>query len=132
LPSVPRLDRALDLADRGMLDDALRVLEDAVREEPASTRARIARARILLGMGRPEAAAVDLRAALFASSDDPMARYLYAAALFDLGRRRQGLAQLRGALRAVEAMNDDAVIGDGHATVGTLRRASRELLRQYE
>jgi hypothetical protein len=106
-PSRPTLARALDLADRGMLDDALRLVEDAVREEPASTPARIARARILLGMGRPEAAAVDLRAALFAVSDDPMARYLYAAALFDLGRHRQGLAQLRGALRAVEARARD-------------------------
>lgn len=87
------------LAD-GAEDDAVLLLDQAVRANPSSRSVRLTRARYFLERENAEAAAGELSAALSLAPGDPRLTFLYARALFDLGRLADASAVLEELLKA--------------------------------
>lgn len=97
------LEQAQALEQRGDDAEAVRVLEAAVRDQPAWSIGRIELGRLELKRGEPEQALQQLDIARSLALENPRAHYLFALAAFDLGRAREG----RGALEVALALRPD-------------------------
>ena len=126
----PHVD-ALALADRGHLDRALRAADQVVSND-AGAAALILRGQIHLAADRPEAAADDLRRAVFVAPRSWLARYWYIVALQTSHDPSRVGAQVRELKRQLEGRADEDLLDDGVTAVGELRRALRTIGTFYE
>jgi len=91
----PRVDYAAFLFRQGRMEEALPLLEQAVKEQPASARANTELGRVLLHMGKRELAAARLEKAVALDPRSTAARLLLGRTYLELDRKQQGEEQLR-------------------------------------
>jgi predicted Zn-dependent protease len=122
---------AQQLADCGLLDDALSVLDTRLDRGPTSVELLALRGRIQLAGGHAEASERDLRAALAMLPDQPLVKFHHALALETLQQRGACCLELRQLLTTLETRNESDRL-DESTSVKSLRQAAQELLRRME
>jgi tetratricopeptide (TPR) repeat protein len=90
----PRVDYGAFLFRQGRLGEALPVLQDAVKAMPDAPRAHTELGRVLLHLGKPEAASVSLEKAVNLDPRSSTARLLLGRAYLQSGRTEEGQRQL--------------------------------------
>ena len=91
----PRIDYGAFLFRQGRTEEALRPLEQAVRDAPSSARANTEWGRVLLHVGRVEAAAICLEKAVALEPGNSNARLLLGSAYLRLGKTNEGEREMR-------------------------------------
>ncbi len=91
----PRVDYGAFLFRQGRIEEALRPLEQAVRDVPSSARANVEWGRVLLHLDKPDAAAECLAKAVALEPSDWNARLLLGRAYLRLGRTKEGEREMR-------------------------------------
>jgi Tfp pilus assembly protein PilF len=91
----PRVDYAAFLFRQGRMEEALPILEQAIKEQPGSARAHTELGRVLLHMGKRELAAARLEKAVALDPGSTAARLLLGRTYLELDRKEQGEQQLR-------------------------------------
>jgi len=123
--------RAQQLADCGLLGEALSVLDTRLELGPRSAELLALRGRVQLAFGHAEASERDLRAALVMRPDQPLVRFHHALALESLQQRGACSRELRQLLTTLETRNESEGL-DESTSVKSLRQAAQELLRRME
>lgn len=122
-----RLLLSLIARGEGNQDEAMARLNEAIQADPEMGAARLERGKLLLGgLGSPEQAEADLRAALRLSGDDPTTRLLLARALVRRGERLEAVTQLNRVL-ASDPQRSEARLAlyDLHVQAGDWPAAGR-------
>jgi chemotaxis protein methyltransferase CheR len=114
---------AVRLADAGNIDAALHIADRLLGEDEENARAHMLRGQLRLAQRDFPGAVADFRSALFLRSDDPMARYWLAIALWRDGAARRCLLQLNALAVQLAELGDDVILEDGETTVAELARA---------
>jgi tetratricopeptide (TPR) repeat protein len=91
----PRIDYGAFLFRQGRMEEALPLLQAAVKTNPASAAAHLELGRILLHLSRPAAAAGSLERAVELDPRSSAAHLLLGRAYLELGRTEEGERQLR-------------------------------------
>jgi chemotaxis protein methyltransferase CheR len=97
-----RLSRALQAADRGDLDTALRVAADALAEDPLDSEAHFITGVAELARDAPQAAVDSLRRAVYADPSSSLAAFQLARAHDALGERGPARRAYEQALRTLD------------------------------
>ncbi|MDO8485725.1 MAG: protein-glutamate O-methyltransferase CheR [Candidatus Limnocylindrales bacterium] len=123
-----RMATAHRLADQGLLSEARRESELAVREDPHGGRAYLLLASIADAQDDLIAAAAALRRAVYLDRADATAQFRLGLLEWRIGRKRQARARLVTALALVADRGEDETLDEGSdLTVGRLRNTA-ELL----
>jgi len=116
-----RLAQATVLGHHGHIEQALRLVDEALRIEPNGAHAYLVRAQLSLAVGSIEVALDDLRRLLFLAPSCRLARYWYALSLRASHQPRQALDQLQELERQLGSADDGELLEDETVTVGELR-----------
>jgi len=117
------LERAVALADRGRVDEALALTAHAIERAPASACGYRLCGLIHLEQEQSDAAVEAFRSALFLASEDRLCRYWYAMALDLAGRPAAAERELVALGRVLATLPADTLLEDEQTTCDELRRA---------
>jgi hypothetical protein len=138
LSSHSERDRAAtiahNLADRGLMHEALSSLEESLGRLGSSAKLLGLKGRILLAAGDAQNSVLDLQGALLLQPTDLVLRFHYALGLEVLHQRELCGDELRQLLQKLEGRRETEALDDSDAsiTVKSLRQAAHELLRRVE
>lgn len=99
-------DRARDLLDRGLPDEALALFDELLEADPGNQQAHRYRGLALLALGRTDEAEAALRTALQMRPDDPALAYELVWLLVRQGEREDALEILEAAILLSDHMPD--------------------------
>jgi protein O-GlcNAc transferase len=108
LPEDPRVDYGAFLFRQGRTDEALRLLQQAVRGAPRSARAHGELGRVLLHSGKAQAAVTSLEMAIELDPRASATRLLLGRAYLQTGRVEDGQRQLQLAQEALDGGSSSA------------------------
>ncbi len=124
--------RALEQAERGRLEAAMRVAEPLLRGGLGSATARVVRGQIFLAARDLPSAIDELRSAVYLDPEPILARYWYASALHTAHRDRTAYPQLRELERRLRTLDAGALLEDGETSAGELLASVELLMEAYE
>ena len=122
------------------LDAALAHYDRAIAVAPRSFVARLARAAVLMDLGRHEAALADIEFLRAQRPDDPNVAYLQALALVRDSKVSEGRELLRGVANSLDRLDaadlrshppNVLINGVAHYALGHFENAERNLNRHY-
>jgi tetratricopeptide (TPR) repeat protein len=109
LAEDPRVDYGAFLFRQARTDEALQLLQEAVRAAPNSARAHAELGRALMHSGKPDAAVGHLEKAIELDSRTPSIRLLLGRAYLQVGRVEEGQQQLQLANKDLREDTSSAV-----------------------
>lgn len=118
--------------DRGDIARALQAADRAIEQRPHDIGGFILRGQLQLAADAWQAAADDLRRALFIAPHHCLARYWYIVALHAGGQRSRVRSQVRELERQLASVADESNLEDGTTTVRELREALATLGGLYD
>ncbi|HEY3445667.1 MAG TPA: CheR family methyltransferase [Myxococcales bacterium] len=120
--------RAVQLGDRGSVDDALDLATRVIGAAPSWSAGYVLRANLLLACARHREATADLRHAVYLSPQELLPRFLCAAALRAAKQVRQAAAEARELVARLRRLPGTALLEDGRTTAAELLAGALDLL----